>query len=232
MTIRLKQQLLPDLLRERRLELGLPGDTAAWQPTRPLLLLGGLIGCAAVLFSCGSIFLMERIEVQQREQLQTLSPVEQELQLVERRLRATQARVAAVSQDNLQIAERLVALPAGSPLLEQLRRVTPAGVQLEEVSVQNDRIKLSGKVGVKGTPGPLERINALVLNLADLPSSLPGGVKVLKANRVEGEIPIVNFNVDWALDPTVKPSIQRLRDLGATGLVQRYRLLELQGMNP
>ena len=157
MTIRSKQQLLPDLLRERRLELGLPGDTSAWQPTRPLLLLGGLIGCAAVLLSCGSIFLMERIEVQQREQLQTLSPVEQELQLVERRLRATQARVAAVSQDNLQIAERLVALPAGSPLLEQLRRVTPAGVQLEEVSVQNDRIKLSGKVGVKGTPGPLER---------------------------------------------------------------------------
>lgn len=232
MTRRSQQQHLPDLLRERRLELGLPAEPGAWQPTRPLLLLGGLIGAVAVLLSVGSIVLMNRIEARQRAQLQALSTVEQRLQLVEGRLRASQGRAAAVRKDNLQIAETLVAVPTGSPLLEQLRRVTPVGVQLEEVSAQNDRIRLSGTVVVNGPPGPLERINALVLTLARLPISRPDGVKVLQANRDQGKDPVVNFSLDWALDPTARPSIQGLRELGATGLVQRYWLLEQQGVNP
>jgi type IV pilus assembly protein PilN len=40
----------------------------------------------------------------------------------------------------------------------------------------------------------------------------------------------VRFSLDWALDPKVKPSIQQLEQLGAMGLVQRYRLLEQQGV--
>jgi type IV pilus assembly protein PilN len=135
-----------------------------------------------------------------------------------------------VRQDNQQITEQLLAVPAGSPLLEELRRVTPASVQLEDVSVQNDQIKVSGKVALGGTPGPLERINALVLTLERLPITRRNGVKVLKASRDDGEVPSVRFSLDWALDPKAKPSIQQLEQLGAMGLVQRYRLLEQQGV--
>ena len=225
-------QRLPDLLRERRLELGLPEPSASWQPMRPLLLRGALVGGAALLLSVGSIVLMGRIEIQQQEQLQLLSPFEQRLQVAEGRLRTSRQRVKSLRQDNLKIAEQLVAVPAGSPLLEQLRRVTPAGVQLEDVSVQNDQIKMSGRVGLGGTPGPLERINALALTLEQLPVSRSNGVKVVKVTRDDSEVPSVRFSLNWSLDPRAKPSIEQLRQLGATGLVQRYRLLEQQGVVP
>jgi len=226
------QQRLPDLLRERRLELGLPKPDWSWQPMRPLLLRGALIGGVALLVSVGSIVVMGRIESQQQQQLQMLSPFEQRVRSVEGRLRTAKKRVATVRKDNLTIAEQLVAVPAGSPLLEQLSRVTPEGMQLEDVSVQNDQIKVSGKLGFGGTPGPLERINAMALTLQGLPISSPNGVKVLKVTSDDGEVPSVSFSLDWSLDPKVKPSIQRLQQLGAVGLVQRYLLLEQQGVAP
>lgn len=226
------QQRLPDLLRERRLELGLPEPDWSWQPMRPLLLRGALIGGVALLVSVGSIVVMGRIESQQQQQLQMLSPFEQRVRSVEGRLRTAKKRAATVRKDNLTIAEQLVAVPAGSPLLEQLSRVTPEGMQLEDVSVQNDQIKVSGKLGFGGTPGPLERINAMALTLQGLPISSPNGVKVLKVTSDDGEVPSVSFSLDWSLDPKVKPSIQRLQQLGAVGLVQRYLLLEQQGVAP
>jgi len=223
---------LPDLLRERRLELGLPDDSGPLQSAHPLLLRGASIGGLALLLSVGSIVVMGRIESQQLEQLQALSPFEQRVRSAEGRLRVGKQKLAKVRQDNLKIAEQLVAVPAGSPLLEQLSRVTPEGVQLEDVSVQNDQIKVSGKLGFGGTPGPLERINALALTLQGLPISRPNGVKVLKVTSDDGEVPSVSFSLDWSLDPKVKPSIQQLQQLGATGLLQRYRLLEQQGVAP
>ena len=221
---------LPDLLRERRLELGLPDHAGPWHPTRPLLLRGALIGGLALLLSTGSIVVMGWIEDQQQQQLQALAPFEQRVRSAERRLRTAKQQLATVRKDNQQITEQLLAVPAGSPLLEELRRVTPASVQLEDVSVQNDQIKVSGKVALGGTPGPLERINALVLTLERLPITRRNGVKVLKASRDDGEVPSVRFSLDWALDPKAKPSIQQLQKLGAMGLVQRYRLLEQQGV--
>ena len=116
-------------------------------------------------------------------------------------------------------------------MLEQLRRVTPAGIQLEDVAVQNGRIKISGKAAVGITPGPLERINALAINLARLPISKSDGVNVLKLTREDGERPSVTFSLDWTLDPKVRPSIDQLEALGAAGLAERYRLLEQQGVS-
>ena len=229
---RSQRQSLPDLLRERRLELGLPEPAGDWQPMRSLLLRGALIGGAALLASVASIVVMGRIESQQQAELQVLQPFEQRVRSVEGRLRTARQRSATLRKDNLKIAQQLVAVPAGSPLLEQLRRVTPAGVQLEDVAVQNDQIKVSGRVALGGTPGPLERINALVLTLERLPISRRNGVKVLKVSRDDSEVPSVRFSLDWTLDPTAKPSIQQLQQLGATGLVQRYRLLEQQGVAP
>ena len=226
------QQRLPDLLRERRVELGLLEPAGSWQPMRPLLLRGASIGGAGLLLSLGSIVVIGRIESQQQQQLQMLSPFEQRVQSMEGRLRTAKRKVATIRKDNLKIAGQLVAVPASSPLLVQLSRVTPAGVQLEDVSAQNDLIKMSGKVVLGGQPGPLEQVNALQLALERLPISQKNGVKVLKVTRNEGEIPSVRFSLDWSLDATAKPSLQQLQQLGATGLVQRYRLLEQQGVAP
>ena len=226
------QQRLPDLLRERRVELGLLEPAGSWQPMRPLLLRGTLIGGAGLLLSLGSIVVIGRIESQQQQQLQMLSPFEQRVQSMEGRLRTAKRKVATIRKDNLKIAGQLVAVPASSPLLVQLSRVTPAGVQLEDVSAQNDLIKMSGEVVLGGQPGPLEQVNALQLALERLPISQKNGVKVLKVTRNEGEMPSVRFSLDWSLDATAKPSLQQLQQLGATGLVQRYRLLEQKGVAP
>ena len=55
-------------------------------------------------------------------------------------------------------------------------------------------------------------------------------MKVLKLTREDGDSPVVNFSLDWELDPKAGPSIQQLKALGAEGLAERYRLLEQQGV--
>ncbi|QNI86442.1 fimbrial assembly family protein [Synechococcus sp. PROS-7-1] len=225
-----KQQRLPDLLRERRLELGRPQDSPPLMPKGPLLLRGALLGGAAVGVALASVVGLGWIEAAQQRELETLLPFERQVRSLEGQIKTNKGKMSSLKRDTLQIAEQLVAVPAGSPLLEQLRRVTPVGIQLEDVSVQSDRIKVSGKAAVGTTPGPLERINALAITLARLPISKADGVKVLKLTREDGDTPVVNFSLDWVLDPKAGPSIQQLEALGAEGLAERYRLLEQQGV--
>lgn len=225
-----QQQRLPDLLRERRLELGLPQQVPPLMPKEPLLLRGALLGGAAVGVALAFVVGLGWIEAAQRRELETLLPFERQVRSLEGQIKANRGKLSSLKKDTLQIAEQLVAVPAGSPLLEQLRRVTPAGIQLEDVSVQNDRIKVSGKAAVGTTPGPLERINALAITLARLSISKADGVKVLKLTREDGDSPVVNFSLDWELDPKAGPSIQQLKALGAEGLAERYRLLQQQGV--
>jgi type IV pilus assembly protein PilN len=110
--------------------------------------------------------------------------------------------------------------------LEQLRRVTPVGVQLQDLSVDKGQIQLSGRAQIGVSPGPLESINALVLSLSRLPISLEQGVKVMKITRGDGDDPAVTFSVEWALNPKVRLSLIQLQELGAIGLAERYRLIE------
>ena len=229
MSAKSEKQSPPNLLRERRQELGLPVALPPWRSSRFLLLRGSLVGAVGLLIAMVSLVPLHWTESRQQRQLQALEPVEQQLQALEARLSEGRRRADALRQDNLKIAETLVAVPSGSPLLEQLRRVTPMGVQLEDVSVLGDRIQVSGSVAAIGAPGPLERINALVLNLGALPISQPGGVDVVKVIRDDDQ-PSVSFSLDWDLDAQRRPSIQQLQRLGASGLVQRYRLLERQGV--
>ena len=225
-----EQQRLPDLLRERRLELGRPHDSPPLMPKGPLLLQGALLGGAAVGLALVSVVGLGWIEAGQQRELETLLPFERQVRSLEGQIKRNRSKVSSLKKDTLQIAEQLVAVPAGSPLLEQLRRVTPAGIQLEDVSVQNDLIKISGKAAVGTAPGPLERINALAITLARLPISQADGVKVLKLTREDGDSPVVNFSLDWGLDPKARPSIKQLEALGADGLAKRYQLLEQRGV--
>ena len=165
------------------------------------------------------------------QQLEALLPVEQQVRTTEATLRALKRRTATLAKDNQQIAQQLVAVRSGSALLEQLSRITPAGVQLQDLSVSGTTIKLSGVVQETGSPGPLERVNALVLVLQALPESKAKGVKVVKIVRSEKkEAAAVRFSLTWALDPAVKPSLQQLEQLGAAGMAERLRLLQRQGV--
>jgi len=167
---------------------------------------------------------------QQQQQLESLAPLEQRLTAAEAQMRRLRTKSAAVNKETIRIAQQLVAFPGGSPLLEQLRRVTPVGVQLQELSVGEAQIQLSGRVQIGDNPGPLERINAFALSLSQLPMTREQGVKVMKITREDGDDPAVTFSMEWALNPKVRLSLVQLQELGAIGLAERYRLIEQRGV--
>ncbi len=219
-----------DLLRERRIELGLPAQPAPFVPTRLLLRRGALLGGAVLLVSGAITAAVNWRGQQQQQQLEALAPTAQRLASAEAQLRRLSSKTAAVNKDTTRIAQQLVAFPGGSPLLEQLRRVTPVGVQLQELSVGQAQIQLSGKAQIGASTGPLERINALALSLSQLPITLEQGVKVMKITREDGDDPAVTFSVEWALNPKARLSLIQLQELGAIGLAERYRLIEQRGV--
>lgn len=219
-----------DLLRERRIELGLPAQPAPFVPARLLLRRGALLGGAALLVSLVLTAVLNWRGQQQQQQLEALAPTAQRLTAAEAQLRRLRTKTAAVNKETIRIAQQLVAFPGGSPLLEQLRRVTPVGVQLQELSVGEAQIQVSGRVQIGENPGPLERINALVLSLSQLPITREQGVKVMKITREDGDDPAVTFSVEWALNPKVRLSLIQLQELGAIGLSERYRLIEQRGV--
>ena len=219
-----------DLLQERRIELGLPAQPSPFVPARLLLRRGALLGGATLLISCLLTAALNWRGQQQQQQLEALAPLEQRLRAAETKLRRLRTNTAAVNKETTRIAQQLVAFPGGSPLLEQLRRVTPVGVQLQALSVGKAQIQLSGRAQIGESPGPLERINALVLSLSQLPITLGQGVKVMKITREDGDDPAVTFSVEWALNPKVRLSLIQLQELGAIGLAERYRLIEQRGV--
>jgi type IV pilus assembly protein PilN len=219
-----------DLLQERRIELGLPAQPAPFVAARLLLRRGALLGGAVLLMSGAITAALNWRGQQQQQQLEALAPTAQRLITAEAQLRRLSRKTAALNKETIRTAQQLVAFPGGSPLLEQLRRVTPVGVQLQELSVGEAQIQLSGRVQIGETPGPLERINALALSLSQLPITREQGVKVMKITREDGDDPAVTFSVEWALNPKVRLSLIQLQELGAIGLAERYRLIEQRGV--
>ena len=219
-----------DLLRERRIELGLPAQPDPFVPARLLLRRGALLGGAALLISLVLTAVLNWRGRQQQQQLESLAPLAQRLTAAEAQMRRLRTKSAAVNKETIRIAQQLVAFPGGSPLLEQLRRVTPVGVQLQELSVGEAQIQLSGRVQIGDNPGPLERINAFALSLSQLPMTREQGVKVMKITREDGDDPAVTFSMEWALNPKVRLSLVQLQELGAIGLAERYRLIEQRGV--
>ena len=219
-----------DLLRERRIELGLPAQPDPFVPARLLLRRGALLGGAALFISLVLTAVLNWRGQQQQQQLESLAPLAQRLTAAEAQMRRLRTKSAAVNKETIRIAQQLVAFPGGSPLLEQLRRVTPVGVQLQELSVGEAQIQVSGRVQIGDNPGPLERINAFALSLSQLPITREQGAKVMKITREDGDDPAVTFSMEWALNPRVRLSLVQLQELGAIGLAERYRLIEQRGV--
>ncbi len=223
-----------DLLQERRLEAGLTAQPAPVPPLRILLYKGIGLGALLVVVALVVAAWFAWQEKRQQVELDRLQPLEQRLKRDLAQLKQMKARTAVMRQDNTKIAEQLVASRASSALMEQLSLETPASIQLTEVSVEDERINIKGEARDLGFMGAGEAIDALKLNFSVLSMVKPGGVKVVKVERQgDGqEVQFVQFSIDVALDAKSRPSLQELRELGATGLVERYQLLERYGVAP
>ena len=217
----------PDLLRDRRLELGLPPTPPPLRPARGLVLLGSGIGLVLVLVVASFQWLAQVRERTLQGQVDRMATFEQRARRLNSKLKSVTARSNALDKDTRQIVSQLVAVRSGSAFLEQLRRVTPQGVQLRSVSVDASGTSLTLE-GLAQSPEAFERLNAFGLNLEDLPAVPAGGALVQRAKA--DETGLLQFTVKVSLDLEVAPTAEQLTDLGADGLARRYQLLKQRGM--
>ena len=215
----------PDFLQQCRLELGLPPEAEVHQPQRRLLLKGALLGFVLLVTPIALMLFFAHQKRRFEAEVLALAPVEARVGNAEARLKTMGTKRAALQQQTQQIATQLVALRSGSALLGQMRQVTPQGVRLLSLAALPSKLVIKGEA--EGADA-FERINALALNLEALEEVLLAGTTVLKATLNEDGL--IQFSLEAALDPSAQVSAERLRNLGAEGLVRRYELLRQKGM--
>ena len=230
-----------DLLRQRRLERGLPADPAPLPEARRLLVLGGAIGSAALALVLATTALLVLRHGQVKEQLAGMQAVPVQLQALEAQLRAEKAKLDQLSQSNDAIARGLVAVSSGSALVTQLAALTPQGVQLTELSVQGQTLSLKGRAD---DPDAFARVNALSLLLAGSPLFSTGDVRVIKLSRETAaaaatpaaaaaapRTPPVAWELSAVLaSPPPAEQLPLLQKLGADGMAARLRALLAMGV--
>ena len=220
-----------DLLRQRRLERGLPPAAEPLRPARSLLVRGVALGggvLAAVFGIWGGLLWRQ---AQLNQQLEGLRGIPVQVQALEGQALGQRRRLSTIQRSNEGLAKGLVAVSSGSALLAQLTQITPQGVQLTDVQVQAGSLKLKG---VAADPQAFRRVNGLSLLLAESPLFQPKSVKVVKLSR-EASKPAAP--VDWDLTAAFAtlPAPQQLRllqSLGAEGLAKRLQILERAGVLP
>ncbi len=221
-----------DLLRQRRLERGLPPAPPPLLASRRLLLRGGLLGgglLAAVLLAWGGLLWRQTLV---NQQLQGLRGIPAQVQALETRALAERRKLSGLQRSNEGLAKGLVAVSSGSALLAQLAAVTPEGVQLTEAQVQGGSLKLKG---LAVDPQAFRRVNALSLLLAESPLFQASAVEVIKLSRdgSKGAAEPVSWELaaPFATLPAAR-QVQLLRQLGAEGMLQRLLILQRAGVLP
>ena len=220
-----------DLLRERRAQLGLPEPDTS-DPLVPLLkgaVLGGALVGVALLVS-GSMLALNRSTL---AELERLAPVQGRFDALQARIKAQQRQRLAIEKASTDLASALVAVRSGSALMEELRRRTPQGVQLTDVRVVGEQVRMKG---LAFDPGAFARINALQLDLQRSSLVNPRTVVLVKANREapKPEAPAglpVSFEMTVAFRPRAGVSDPAtLQALGANGMAARLRMLQRAGL--
>ena len=213
-----------DLLRSRRLELGLPVEPPPLRSLLGLWLPSGIAGLVLIVVVVGLQVSKHLHEQSLQAELAGLQPLEQQIQRLRSRLKSTDARLKILEKDTARIASQLVSIRSGSAFLEQLKRTTPAEVRLQSVTVLPDKVRVQGLAQADAGSDGLQRINAFMLNLNDLPAVPDEGARLQQANKESEQV--VGFTLDVRVDPAVKPTAEQLIELGSVGMARRLMVLE------
>ena len=213
-----------DLLRPRRVELGLSADPSPLQPLPRLVLPTGIAGLALVVVVLGLQVSRQIHEQSLQAELERLLPYEQQITRLRSRLKSTEGQLRNLETDTARIATQLVSIRSGSAFLEQLKRTTPLEVRLQSVSVQPTNVSFQGLAQANASGDGLQRINAFMLNLNDLPAVPEEGARLQQANKESAQV--VGFTLDVRVDPAVKPTAEQLIELGSLGMARRLMLLK------
>ena len=213
-----------DLLRPRRVELGLPVNPPPLLPLWRLLLPTGIAAFALVIVVVGLQVLRQMREQSLQAELAGLQPLEQQITRLRSRLKTTDVQLKALEKDTAGIASQLVSIRSGSAFLEQLKRTTPLDLRIQSVTVQPSRVMVQGLAQSNASGDGLHHVNAFMLNLNDLPAVPEEGAQLQKANKESEQI--VAFTLDVRVDPAVKSTSDQLIELGSVGMAPRLMLLE------
>jgi len=221
-----------DLLRQRRLEVGLPGDRSRTKPAWQLMLVGGLLGGALLLPAVGLQLALGYRDSKVAMQLKQLNSLPSRVHALEDQLKGAQAGAKTLEASNQGLANGLVNVSSGSALVANLFQLAPSGVELKEASVVGAVLSLKGGVN---DPGAFQRVNALQLQMAYSPMFQPDSVKVLKVSRQLGKTVLAPGQVSFelvsafkTLDPGAK--LKQLQRLGASGMARRLEILQAAGV--
>ena len=227
-----------DLLRERRGRLG-EEEPAANNPRRSLLrgtlLASALVGAAGVGWA-----VVASLQRSALSDLERLTPVQARYDQLKSQIIIERKNTGELENKNNKLAKALVAVSSGSALMEELRRRTPRGLQFSEVIQEGNQLRLRGQAN---DPGAFARINALQLQLQRSRLFNANQVSLIQARRDNGKEakpPAANAGsepVQFELTAAFSQSgtngdLTNLRDLGATGMAERLRMLQQQGVMP
>ena len=216
----------PDLLQQRRVELGFPPEPVSHEAIPQLLLKGAVLGVVLLFTPFALLLFSENQKGRLEAEILKLSPVEKRVGDAQARLKTMATERTALNQQTNRIAAQLVALRSGSALLEQMRRVTPQGVRLLSVAALPSKLVIKGEA--EGSDA-FERINAFALNLESQEEQLVDGTSILKATANNNGL--IDFSLEAVIDSSVRATPKRLRELGSEGLARRYELLRAQGIS-
>jgi type IV pilus assembly protein PilN len=228
-----------DLLRQRRLERGLPADPPPLPEARGLLVRGGAIGSGLLVLVLATTALLAWRQGQVNAEVAAMQAVPAQLKALEEQLRGEKGRLDQLSASNDAIARGLVAVSSGSALVTQLAALTPQGVQLTELSVQGQTLNLKGRAE---DPDAFARVNALSLLLAGSPLFRSGEVRIIKLSRESApttpspagtapRTPPVGWELTAGLaSPPAAAQLPLLQKLGADGMAARLRDLLAMGV--
>lgn len=227
-----------DLLRERRLELGLAEPVQELRQRRSLLRQGlnwaGVIVAAVAVVGLAATLRHQVVLVE----LDRVALVEAKLAELQVELDASRQAVNKQQLENRTLATALVGTRSGSALLRQLQLLVPQGVQLREVkAIGPEALTI---VGAARDPQSFARINALELQLEASPLLVANQVKLNRATRQPADFsdPELAGKVQFEIAATLSkplPVAQEaavLRQLGADGLVRRLQLLQRERLLP
>jgi len=188
-----------------------------------LVLPSGIAGLALVVVVLGLQISKQMREQSLQAELAGLQPLEQQIKRLRSRLKSTEGRFKTLEIDTARIASQLVSIRSGSAFLEQLKRTTPSELRLQSVTVQPTTVSFQGLAQANAGSDGLQRINAFMLNLNDLPAVPEEGARLQRANRESEQV--VGFSLDLRVDPAVKPTAEQLIELGSVGMARRLMLL-------
>ncbi|MEI6359463.1 MAG: hypothetical protein WCO50_03940 [Synechococcus sp. ELA619] len=221
-----------DLLRQRRLEVGLPGDRSRTKPAWQLMLVGSLMGGALLLPAVGLQLALAQWDSQVAVKMAQLTALPTRVQALEGQLKGAQAGAKTLEASNQGLANGLVTVSSGSALVANLFQLVPSGVELKEASVVGPVFSLKGG---GNDPGAFQRINALQLQMAYSPMFQPDSIKVLKVSREAGTAGVAPGQVSFELSSSFRPldpraQLKQLQRLGATGMARRLEILQAAGV--